>query len=501
MTSKATASTPSLPDKLAARLRRLKNLREWHGLIPLAVFLVLTLPTGLYLICNVPAMWAADGGAHTARVFQIADGHNESQFIAHAHGDGYGGQIPLNVIALKNLELGYVDNPPPPPSLKIITARDKAAIAQISSQKIDKGTALISFVNSAAYSPAAYLPIVLGVKLAMARNLNLGHTLMLGRLFGLGTFLLCVGYGLFTLRRSQLKWAVLSVALLPLVVFQASSITADSFLFSVSILFSALMIKGFSAKLKLTLTDKLLLYICVLLLPLIKSAYFLLVFLILLLPRRHWSRQIYYWLWAGTSLVIGMVGFAWWSHATGDVAASAGLLRAPADWTYGDAAVQKHFVETHPLSYLRMLFDTIMYRSTDMANEFFGWLGFTYLPIPGVAQVAGYLALGLSVLVAGAPKFRRYVSAAILAAVALTVIVIITILYIFYSTPMATTAEAVQGRYFLPITILALAALAGCLPKFRVQSSGATTAKVVLLCLMSFCFLFSILRYGAAITT
>lgn len=472
-------------------------------MIPFWLSLGLIFPVGLFLILHVPAMWAADGGAHVARVFQIAEGGNRAVYINHNHGVGYGGEIPLNVNDLKNLELDDVGKSPIAPGAegwsKILTPQEKQEISQISHQKISKQKVLISFVNTAAYSPVAYAPNVVGVKAGMKLNINLGHTLELARLCGLFAFMLCVGYALFTLRKSALKWAVMTVSLLPLVVFQASVITADSFLLSVTILFSALVIKALFSNLQLNLADKILLYICVLIIPLAKSAYFPIVFVILLLPRRHWANRTRYWLWAASALAISMIGFGMWASMTTDVAASNGLVRGDTFWKYGDADVQKNFVVHHPLLYLRVLFDSVLYGSKYYMDSFFGWLGFTYLPVPGIAQLAGYMSLGLSLLLAGKTKHQKYVPGAVLAIIGATVLLIFTTLYLYYTSIQNTMVEGVQGRYFLPLAVLFIAAFAAYFPKLRVAREGAATAKVLLAVLITFCFLFSSLRYGLAI--
>jgi uncharacterized membrane protein len=488
-----------------ARLSGLRQLKNWHGLVPLAVFLVCSIPASLFLVFHVPFMWAPDGGAHTARVFQIAEGGFRPLYIDHNHGVGYGGEIPLNVSQLKDAELNVIGQVPAPPggetTKKLITKQDKITVASIANQKISKQKILISYVNTAAYSPVAYAPDVVGVWAGMKLNLTLGHTLRLAELLSSLTFLLCAGYALFTLRKSSLKWIVLSVSLLPLVVFQSTVITADAFLISISILLSALILKALSPGLRLTLLDKILLYICIVIIPLVKSVYFPVAFLALLVPKRHWATERRYWLWLSTALVLSMAGFLVWSHLTTDVAASNGLVRGDMDWTYGDATVQKNFVLHHPVGYLHVLVDSILYGSKFYMDTFFGWLGFTYLPIPGVAMIAGYFSLALSTLVAGKLAIRRYVSGAILAIVATTMLIVFTTLYVYYTPPLRTIIEGVQGRYFLPLTVLFLAAFSALLPKLRIDLEGRDTAKVLLVCLAVFCFTLSMWRYGLAIVT
>lgn len=490
-------------DPLIAKLKKYRKLKRWNGLVPMFIFIVLALPIGLYLVFNVPAMFSADGGAHVSRAWQISDGRIRSTYINHAPGVGYGGAIPINLYNLKTLETGIVGTDGTPgleTRNKLLTSSQKQAIAQIADQKISKEKVEVSFVNSAAYSPVAYAPSVIGILIGKLLNFTLGHTLQLAGLCGFLTFLICVCYSLYTLRRNQLKWAILTVALLPLVVYESSVITADALLMSIAILFSALLIKAFNRGSGLTTLDKVLLYICVLAIPQIKSVYFPLVFLILLIPREKWSTKKAYWIFTGTSLVISMIGFAIWSSLTTDIAASNGLVRG-LPWQYGYAKIQEKFVLHHPFGYIHAVIDSLIYESNFYINTYFGWLGFTYMPIPGLSLVAGFLALGLSILLAGEQKFSRFVPRALSAANVLITIIIFTTLYITYTLPKLGDVEGVQGRYFLPITILAIAAIAGAFPKLRIAKDGLTTAKIVLVILIGFCFTFSMYRYGLALTT
>jgi uncharacterized membrane protein len=481
----------------------LRDPRNWSGLFPLAVFLILAMPSGLYLVFNVPAMWAPDGGAHVARAFQIAEGGVRPVFINHEKGVGYGGSIPLNVNDLKNYELNIVSSDGTPGAerrTKLLTAQEKNAIAAITHQKISKQRILISYVNTAAYSPVAYLPNLIGIVAGTKLNLSLGHTLLLAGLTGFITYILCVAYSLFTLKHSQFKWAVMTVALLPLSVFQSTVITADSFLMSISILFSALIIKGLLTDSRLTLADQILLLASVLMLPLVKSVYFPLIFLILFIPKNKWPKRLYYKFWIGATLALSTIGFAIWSKLVADVAASNGLVRPDAVWKYGDAKIQEKFMLHHPFGFLHAVVDYFIYRGKFFTDTLFGWLGFTYLPIPGLAQVSGFLALGLSVLLAGKTKAKTLVTGSLAIALAIVSLLIFAVLYVAFTVPMNSLVDGVQGRYFLPLTVLLIVLVATTFPKLRISDIGIDTAKATLVILIAFCLISSVIRYGLAIT-
>lgn len=497
-----TVKTKNRLTSIKKKYTKLNNIRNWRGLLPLFVFVVLAAPSGLYLAFKVPAMWAPDGGAHVARVFQIAEGGFRPVYINHEHGIGYGGSIPVNVNDLKTLELTVVGEDGQPGAereTKLITPQEKQQIKGINSQKISKQRVLISFVNTAAYSPVAYAPNVIGVVIGKYLNLNLGHTLILSKLCGFLVFLLCCGYGLYSLRKSQLKWALLTVSLLPLTIFQASQITADSFLISVIVLFSAIIIKMLLTNIKITKLDAILLLLCIVTIPLVKSVYFPLVFLVLFVGKNRWPQELPYKLLTAISLTISTLGFVIWSKMTADVAASNGLVRGDMLWHYGDAKIQEKFILQHPFGYIHAIIDSFIYQSKFYTDTFFGWLGFTYLPIPGLAQVAGFLALGLSVMLGGINKVKRYIPWALTGAILLVSLLMFTVFYVSFSLPKETLVEGVQGRYFLPMTVLIIATLSSFLPKLKISASGVNNAKYLLLSLTTFCLLLSVLRYGLAL--
>lgn len=487
---------------IARKGRQLLYVEKHSRLVPLTVFLILCIPIGLFFALNTPAMWAPDGGAQVARVFQIADGGFDAQYINHDHGVGYGGEVPVNVNNLKNLELSYLAKsgiPGAERENKILTSEEKTQIKTINDQKISKQKILISFINTAAYSPIAYLPSVIGVKLGMIVNLTVGHTLLIAGLLGFLVYLISVSYTLFTLRSSQLKWVIMVVALLPLAIFQTTVITADSLLMSIGILFSGLIIKALFSDMKLSIADKCLLYLSVLILPQLKSVYFPLIFLILLIPKNNWRKKKYYWLWLISALVISTIGFGYWSLLSSGVAASAGLVRGDTLWVYGDASIQEHFILTHPLGFLHAIVNSVIYQSNFYINTYFSWLSFAYLPIPGIAQVAGFMALGLSVFLSGIIRAKKTTTIALISILIIVVLLIFTVLYVTYSLPRNSYVEGIQGRYFLPITALAIVATAAIFPKLRIKRVGLDTAKLILVSLCTICLLLSGIRYGVAI--
>jgi hypothetical protein len=74
------------------------------------------------------------------------------------------------------------------------------------------------------------------------------------------------------------------------------------------------------------------------------------------------------------------------------------------------------------------------------------------------------------------------------------------VFFIAYTPPSKYLVEGLQGRYFIPMTIFIVTAISGLLPNFRVNEKGQDNAKLILISLSAFCLVFSIWRYGLAIS-
>jgi uncharacterized membrane protein len=380
------------------------------------------------------------------------------------------------------------------------TAADRQASKQVAALPIESKRVKVSFVNTAAYSPVAYIPAALGIKIGMILKLSVGHTLYLARIFGFMAFLASVSYALFTLRKTNLKWIIFGVALLPLVVFQAALITADSMLFTTILLFSGLLLKSWLPNQRLSTADKILLGIAAVMLPLVKSVYAPFVALVLFAPVSHWKTTRQRYVFMSLVLTLSAIGFLVWGYLTKDIAASNGLVRGDPFWHYGFAAIQTKFALHHPFGVLHAIINSLIYQSRFYVDTTFGWLGFNYLPIPGVAQLADFLALGLSILIVEpfTRKQRKY-GIALLGMSLVVTFLIFTTLYLTYTIIANSVVEGVQGRYLLPFFPLCLAGLAFLAGKFRLAKPAYASGITLLVSLISFGLILSTVRYGLAI--
>lgn len=208
------------------------------------LFLVICLGSGLYVISKLPPMWGADETSHTARIYQISQGHLYA--VKDAKGM-YGGNIPYNLAALTRFVYadlatgqGYDGYPT---HEKLID--EPSIYTNFKKQKFDSKTSPAQFTGAASYSPLAYLGSIPGAYIARTRDMSIGSMIFMSRIGGLILYALLVTAALYVLRQHSARWIIFVIALLPMSVFQASIISTDSLAIASAIAGFACLIKLF----------------------------------------------------------------------------------------------------------------------------------------------------------------------------------------------------------------------------------------------------------------
>lgn len=133
----------------------------------------------------------------------------------------------------------------------------------------------------------AYLAQALGILLAKCLDLHMIWTLWLGRLFNL---ILYTTLAYFAIKKiPTLKLTLLVIACLPLVVFQASSMSPDSFVFGMGLINIAYFIYMYKSENPITNKDLAIFFISGLLIGLLRVPYSFLLLLILLIPSNNFK--------------------------------------------------------------------------------------------------------------------------------------------------------------------------------------------------------------------
>ncbi|MEV0249953.1 DUF2142 domain-containing protein [Nocardia sp. NPDC050712] len=440
-------------------------------------FAVLVTIFGAAFAVSTPPFWGHDEITQFGRAYQVAHGGFLPERIEDTRGISYGGEVPTSITELMGFALtDYTTNPQEPDPM----VADPADYDRLKSAEISAAEKPVWFTNTAAYSPVPYIPAALGIRVAEALGLEVGGMILATRLAGLAVYLALVGFALWALRRHRVQWLVFAVALLPIAVFQAGTVTADTMTNALAIMVSALLVKALFRGDRLGRTETAALLAATVLLPLSKPTYVLLAMLVVLVPAerfafgsaepKRWQRLVP-WVFAG----VGAVCFALWTKIAGPTTEGMGLMRPEHQWKSVRPGDQLSGILGDPLAFVDVFGDSIVYRDQRWFIQFFGELGFAYIDVPALSIVACLLAfavaLGISDRMTASTRWRTWVAALTVAA---SVAMIYVTLYMSFTPVGYYIVDGVQGRYFVPLAIVAFAVLLRWMPLRLTDTEGKT---------------------------
>lgn len=249
---------------------RWKSIKNFFKKVsePRWIFLIISASLGALVAFTVPSLWGFDETSHFARVYMLSEGKflpsqkaempaNFNKIVWYAVAD-IGEEKQQDIFIRKD-----INNP---------LEYGKMLKEKFSAQQE-------SAINPAGYSVVAYPLSVIAVAFTHLFDVSIGATILIARLAGLMTFILLVHMALYVLHRNGFKkvqWLVVCISLLPTTLFQAATLSADTIINGLAILFVALLIVTLKCQRDGTVIDRR--YIAALtvisvLLPLIKVNY------------------------------------------------------------------------------------------------------------------------------------------------------------------------------------------------------------------------------------
>jgi hypothetical protein len=216
----------------------LQRLRD-----PAWAFLLIGGFVGIVLMLVMPPMHAIDETSHFARIYDLSRGHLQTSpsIFDDAARKGSGVCLPRDVwrdLNRKSVEL-YFENAPyvnygttTSPSSQAATTAPAAAAT--SARQCGPGEQYLDISTFAWYSPVPYLPQVAAFTALRPLGASTNTLAIAGRLANLAVFL---GLVFFAIRRApRARWALCISALLPIVMFQANSLSPDTLTTAAAIL-------------------------------------------------------------------------------------------------------------------------------------------------------------------------------------------------------------------------------------------------------------------------
>ncbi len=234
---------------------------------PSVLFVLIALVFGLLFVFITPVNSVPDESGHFLRSYQIS----ELKIISKINNNRIGDSLPGNFTSLmNNWQIKY---------------------HCVIKQKEQNRNTFYDFRYQAVFSPASYLPQAIGISIAKWFTSSNIPIYYLGRIFNLLFF---IGLLYFTLKIIPIyKWLFFALALNPMTLYLAGSYSADTPAIGLSYFTIAyILFLAFSnEKEKLTRKDYVILFLSLSFLALIKNAYFLIGFFILIIPESKFGSR------------------------------------------------------------------------------------------------------------------------------------------------------------------------------------------------------------------
>jgi uncharacterized membrane protein len=474
----------------AVRSVRSVQLRRRAGRA-VGVFTLAGLATGLAMLALTPPFQTPDEPHHFFRIYRLSRGDFMALKGAIAAADSIacladqygaetsGGYLPkeLALMVYEHFERVAVRREPP----------DREGIrAGLLEHLPPSQEVFIPFANTSLYCPVLYAPQVAGFEIARALALPPLWSLYLGRFFAMTAYLWLVG---LAIRWTPVyKWGMALCGLMPMTLFQAASLSADTMLNAFAFLFTAFVLRmAFNAD-GVKKSDIVTACVLSLLVGLSKTFYIFIPFLFGIIPAKKFPSKKSFWLAFGAVAAISVLGCGVWSLCIKH-------LYVPArPWV--DASAQLQLILSHPTNFIKMLYHTYFdlgYLKW-IAGSFTGNLGWLDLPLNNYPlYLTALLACGV---LESSPccAVRAYQKGICVGVAVFTMAVVVLSLYLSWNAVGAEKIAGVQGRYFIPVAPLLLIPFYNCRP-FHAKLKAV--AIFVIFCTLGFCLHELWLRYWA----
>ncbi len=326
------------------------------------------------------------------------------------------------------------------------------------------------FINTSAggYAPILYLPAALTIAVGKLINLSPLWLMYLGRLANLMVFLSLIYW---TLKITPTgKPVIFLLALMPMTLFLAPSLSIDGLIIASSFLLTATLLNlAHNDQQPVNRQAWFIVPGTLTLLALGKVVYCPLILLIFLSPKAFFGKErsrLYLFL---VSLVIATISFLIWHRLTSN-AGTATVTNVPFDYTSFqakdkllqllDSNKQLQFLLHYPGSIFTILSHTLLDQGRYYFESFIGMLGWLDTELPLWIYMTFPIALIIGALSSRPAGNHPMAEKSLLTIVWGTCTGAILLGFYILSTPVANTIiGGIQGRYFIPIALPSLLVL------------------------------------------
>ena len=410
---------------------------------PENMVLILVSVIGISMAVINPAFQECDGPSHFYRSMDVSFGNILGSFANLTHEDGVI-YVPENV-----QEIAYRKLTPN-------GSEGTGYLEYLQTHKFSKNKIKMTYYDSV--TSVVYWPQGLGIFLGRTFNFSIYGVILMGRIFNLLAYM---GLAYAAVRFMPFyKNLMAMLAVMPLSIYQASSLSQDAVLNGAGFLFVALCCYyAFDEKVKLNWKKTLLLGILLLTMLLSKYVYACLGLLVFMIPKDKFNSRKDYW----KSFVIALLpltiigGYVIFQLSSG----ISGLQAGAGDGA--DTMTQMQYLKTYPIAAVKVIISTLIVNLNDYLQQL-NILGSMNYPLTLLAVIEPCFLLGVGLLDGQEVRDRIKIKHRILILLAfvITFAAIMIGLYIGdgIANPVGSSViNGIQGRYFILMLILPFLAL------------------------------------------
>lgn len=409
---------------------------------PEYIFVILATVMGIAMAVINPPFQECDGPSHFYKAMDVSYGNILGSFGNFSHGDGVI-NVPENVRDI---------------SYRQITPDGSEGSEYVNYLKTHKfSNVKVEMTYYESVTSIVYWLQGLGIFIGRALNLSIYGVILMGRLFNLLTYVML---GFFAIRFIPCYKNLLAMlAVMPLSIYQAASLSQDAVLNGFGFLFIALCLYyAFDENVKLSWKHTLLLGFLLLGMFLCKYVYACMGLLVFLIPKNKFESNRKYW----KAFTITLIPFAIlciyiMSRVSTGISGLQAVGGASGDMT------QLQYLMANPLVGVKVIFSTVLVQTNEYLHQL-NILGSLNYPLSMLMIIAPCFLTTVGMLdgqsMDGKIKVRQRVL--LIVTFIITAVAVMLGLYIAdgYANPVgAAVVGGVQGRYFIILIILPFIAL------------------------------------------
>ncbi|MFN7093800.1 MAG: DUF2142 domain-containing protein, partial [Burkholderiales bacterium] len=306
-------------------------------------------------------------------------------------------------------------------------------------------------LNAAMYSPINYLPQTLGMQIGKAIEYNKFTLAYAGRIMNLIVFGLLMFIAIRIIPITKVAYAV--IGLLPMVVYQAASLSADSINFATSFVFFAFVIKKVKDGCLMDKKELLILSLAAIALALEKQSLIILSLIMVILPNSCFKSNKTKYFTILAIFLISITLYCLWvlQLKQNGLEVAYSLASHLSVGAYENPRLAILEIIYHPFKFIYMMLLTFASLSIEWFKQLIGIFGWLEIYLNNWNYYLALITLSIAMCINEIkPTFTAYQKLVAAALIILFIIVTEIALFIAWTPPESKIICGIQGRYFIP---------------------------------------------------